>query len=328
MSIITVNKPSKKCLEDEKRMKYLRRHSRDWRTRLFMEYAASGGFFVTLTFDDDNLPKDNDEGKAELQKFNKRVRVYCERYKVPLKNGYKFYGVSEHGDNGTQRLHFHIIMFGFQKKAELEAVLSAAWKKGFFDIGRYCNQRSFGYVCKYIHKRVLKDNQEFALMSHGIGDAFLTDELIEYYRAHPSRRFFIRGQKYIFPRRYLDLLYKVKFYTVQYIDSQGVPQTEVLDTLQYDEFIHNVDYVQIIKTNVKHLPRIEWQHILTYDEKTYWQECYDNNRFAPDGQQYQMLDQDTGELIPVCYDHYLKLVQSNDASRQFYNYLHQRKRVV
>ena len=187
--IVEKSRPSK--------YRYLKRFTRDWRTRLYMEFSVCGGYLVTLTYDNDHLPDPEHEGeqsKKDFVDFIKRVREHIRYHNITIHGRFSYYAVTEHGGEGTHRLHIHTFLFGIKSLILLKALVNDKWKNGFINIGTYADMCSMGYMTKYIHKRVLKDNKEWRLMSNGIGDSFMTDRIIEYYRAHPSRRFYLRGK--------------------------------------------------------------------------------------------------------------------------------------
>lgn len=62
--------------------------------------------FVTLTYDDDNLPSDGSLDRRHLQLFMKSFRASIAPLKV------RFYGVGEYGER-TQRPHYHLALFGW-----------------------------------------------------------------------------------------------------------------------------------------------------------------------------------------------------------------------
>ena len=60
--------------------------------------------FITLTYDDDHLPKYDDLVYDHFQSFMKNLRHECPP-------GLKFYMCGEYGDK-TQRPHYHALVFG------------------------------------------------------------------------------------------------------------------------------------------------------------------------------------------------------------------------
>lgn len=138
--------------------------------------------FVTLTYNDDNLPGDNSVSPRELSLFFKRLRKRLP-YKV------RYFGCGEYGEQ-TQRPHYHIAIFGIDRckfgvtrarKAiccEPCSIVHDAWGLGQILQGEL-NQTSAAYVAGYIMKKMTRNDDarlkgklpEFARMSlrPGIG---------------------------------------------------------------------------------------------------------------------------------------------------------------
>lgn len=73
--------------------------SREWSFRLSVEASYwKDASFLTLTYNDENLPPDGSLVKADLQKFFKRLRK-------DLANPIKYYACGEYGDR-FKRPHY------------------------------------------------------------------------------------------------------------------------------------------------------------------------------------------------------------------------------
>lgn len=144
--------------------------SREWVCRMSLEarehpYSA----FVTLTYNDETLPKDGSVSKRDLQNFLKRLRKEIHPRLI------RFYGVGEYGDK-SWRPHYHLIIFGLSPTEG--KIVEKCWKEGFIKMGT-AEGKSFSYVAGYVVKKMTnpKDRRlegrkpEFALMSlkPGIG---------------------------------------------------------------------------------------------------------------------------------------------------------------
>lgn len=167
--------------------------------------------FLTLTYDNQQVPQDYSVRKREWQLLMKRVRKFAGA-------GVRFFGCGEYGDT-TGRPHYHGLLFGFDfedkkfwakrdghhvfKSDQLEKL----WPFGMSEIGSVTPE-SAGYVARYCLKKftgqqaddhytrvspidgqVYRVEPEFALMSRrpGLGttwfekfagDAFPSDFLI------------------------------------------------------------------------------------------------------------------------------------------------------
>ena len=79
---------------------------REWVGRMILE-AKEHLFssFVTLTYDDEHMPKDGSLCKKHLQQFIRRLRKALYPRKI------RYYAVGEYGDK-SWRPHYHLIVFG------------------------------------------------------------------------------------------------------------------------------------------------------------------------------------------------------------------------
>jgi hypothetical protein len=151
--------------------------ARIWTNRILLEQKTHlHSSFVTLTYDDDHLPDDNEIVVAHLQNFIKRLRnrfkdgcfpdydcaMKLKYYKRTKKKGevkteprfkrIRYYGVGEYGKE-TFRPHYHLALFGVGKKHERKIVES--WMDenqvpiGFVYVGEL-NAFSARYIAGYI----------------------------------------------------------------------------------------------------------------------------------------------------------------------------------
>lgn len=135
-------------------------HSREWAIRCTHENQMhEDSSFLTLTYSDEYLPKNNSLILEDMQKFFKRLR---DRFKG-IKIRYMYCG--EYGDT-TNRPHYHVLLFGldFHDK-QLHKILNGGhrlyvsdtlhkiWAKGWAYIGSVTFE-SAAYVARYIDKKV------------------------------------------------------------------------------------------------------------------------------------------------------------------------------
>lgn len=139
-------------------------HSRQWAVRCLYEASLhENNCFVTLTYDDENLPIDMSLDVNEWQGFMKRLRKkYGE--------GIKFFHCGEYGDK-FGRPHYHGLLFNHdfedkvlfsEKDGErlyVSESLQSLWKKGFSTVGAV-TFKSAGYVARYNLKKVAKRDQD------------------------------------------------------------------------------------------------------------------------------------------------------------------------
>lgn len=83
--------------------------SRQWATRLLHEKKYHpGSVFLTLTYDEDHVPKDGTLNKTDLQSFWKKLRFRNSDYG---KAKIKYFACGEYGDQ-TGRPHYHAALYG------------------------------------------------------------------------------------------------------------------------------------------------------------------------------------------------------------------------
>lgn len=140
-----------------------------WATRGSRELANwDCSVFVTLTYDDDNLPSDKSLKKTDIQKFIKRVKKYFGSSKEnPIRQTY----CGEYGSN-TFRPHYHCVLYNVDfvdKKKHYKSdqghqvyvseTLNKLWAKGNCEFG-YATAASIAYLYKYILKKKTRVEKE------------------------------------------------------------------------------------------------------------------------------------------------------------------------
>lgn len=212
-------------------------YAKQWSIRIMHESKLyKENCFVTLTYNDENYPKNGSLDREHFQKFMKRLR---RRYEPKL---IRFYACGEYGEK-LGRPHYHAIIFNhnfsdkilrkkghqrtrrFRLQDDIDFSLYTSeeldkiWKKGFCRIGE-CSEKSAGYVARYVTKKVNGEKAkkwykgkepEFALMSRGskkrktkgIGKGWFDKYKGDIY---PKDYFTINGKKYK-PPKYYDRLY-------------------------------------------------------------------------------------------------------------------------
>ena len=175
--------------------------------------------FITLTYDEENLPKNKSLVKKDLQKFIKRLRYTLDT----LDKKIKYFACGEYGNppktlpNGYQtigdRPHYHLIIFGLDKSKLTEKLIKKSWDKGKIDVGE-AEHDSIRYVAQYIDKKWSGDKAKkeykekgresvFRLLSAGIGKQWCLDnskQIIDNLEIN------IKGVKMAVPRYYINLL--------------------------------------------------------------------------------------------------------------------------
>ncbi len=133
--------------------------SKEWAARIVHESQMhQDNCFVTLTYDEENLPYDTGLNKAHYQKFMKRLRKKHTDKKI------RYFHCGEYGET-TKRPHYHACLFGidFEDRkpysanndviTDISEELQNIWGKGFCTIGEL-NYQTAAYTSRYILKKV------------------------------------------------------------------------------------------------------------------------------------------------------------------------------
>lgn len=197
-------------------------HARMWSLRIMHEASLwPSSIFLTLTYDEEHLPKDKSIHKEEIQNFMKRLR------KALAPRPVRYFASGEYGEN-YGRPHYHLILFNVDKDCGVFENLHwnmkhkgydgqcNVWNKGRVSVDDV-NINSANYVAKYCLKKVkgkgaeehykeLGIEPEFCLMSRmpGIG----VDYMREHYDKLKRDKFIkVRDVKFPLPRYYDDNLF-------------------------------------------------------------------------------------------------------------------------
>jgi len=150
---------------------------REWTHRMMLEAAEHGdNSFITLTYDEENVPQDLSVSPYILSGFVKRLRKNT-------KAKFRYFGCGEYGD-ASGRPHYHLALFGFPAClygrtrhlyvhcCEPCAAIKKAWPNGRTESG-LLTPHSMAYVAGYLNKKMTRDTDprlegrrpEFARMS-------------------------------------------------------------------------------------------------------------------------------------------------------------------
>lgn len=185
---------------------YACRHNRatDWATRSYFEMEdAKNCVFLTLTYNDENLPFNGKVSKRECQLYIKRLRKNL---------GFKFrYFISSEYGHANGRPHYHALLFGVpytQRQSKIATIILKSWNKGFIKVGKV-NLKTINYVTKYSLKGSSYEDT-FHLQSMGYGKAYLNEERTDYHK-RTNTRFIVlpytNGRKRRLPRYYVDRIF-------------------------------------------------------------------------------------------------------------------------
>lgn len=237
-----------------------KRRTSGWSFRLVKEGERSKtALFVTLTYDTNYVPITNNGfmnlHKPDVQKFMKRLRKLSNEK-------LKYYLCGEYGSK-RMRPHYHLIIFNANPE-----MIEKAWALdnrplGSIYIGEV-NEASIGYTLKYMTKKGkiplhYKDDRqkEFSLMSKGLGQNYLTPQMIKWHKKDLEKRMYCNikdNKKIAMPRYYKDKIYSKfdKFMISNYVKLLAEEQENKL----YDELGEN--YYKI--TVERHIKQFETMH--------------------------------------------------------------------
>lgn len=189
----------------------LRERSDEWSFRIMDEASVwQDNCFITLTYNNENLPQNGSLVKADLQKFIKRLRRFVEPTKI------RFFACGEYGSKGL-RPHYHIIVFNWvppdMKFFKVDssgvdlfrsAIVENLWPFGFSSVG-IVTLTSAKYCSKYMQKlNTVREGciPPFILMSNRPG--------IGYWKINPADladdKIYRDGKFIHLPRYYLKVL--------------------------------------------------------------------------------------------------------------------------
>lgn len=153
----------------------------EWATRIECETKTwnNKGIFVTLTYNNPNLPKNKDGiptlVKSDIQKFKKKLRKYVKKHKEAfytwenpntgkIEKPVRTFECGEYGPK-RGRPHYHMIIFNWEPrdlkekkiskdgfKLYTSKTLQEIWGKGFIIIGKI-SYESASYVARYTMKK-------------------------------------------------------------------------------------------------------------------------------------------------------------------------------
>lgn len=187
----------------------VKKRASGWSFRLRKQAEVStSAYFITLTYDTQYVPITQ---KGYMTLFPEHVTLWLKRLRKRHKEKLTYFYVGEYGSK-TERPHYHMIIFN----ADIN-IIDETWNYGNVHYGQV-NGASIGYTLKYMIKdgKIPKHKNddrlpEFARMSKGIGESYVTKEIVEYHihkrsildRLHLT----IDGKKIPIPRYYKNMIY-------------------------------------------------------------------------------------------------------------------------
>ncbi len=213
---------------------------KEWAARIMHEASLyKSNSFLTLTYNDENVPNDGSLVKSHHQNFMKRLRQRYPKTKI------KYYMCGEYGDY-TARPHYHTALFNLSFPDEIlyshnhglplytSEILEKTWRQGFATIGTL-DYEAAEYIAGYVVKKITGPQaddhyrrydqygnpywlqEEYNAMSKGIGEAWFT----KYWRdVYPSDDMPVPGVGIVrSPPRYYEKL-------MEGIDKQVIQQVK------------------------------------------------------------------------------------------------------
>uniref|UniRef100_A0AAU8B7H3 Replication initiator protein n=1 Tax=Dulem virus 76 TaxID=3145787 RepID=A0AAU8B7H3_9VIRU len=171
--------------------------TRSWFVRTHFECKYTDRFFqyfLTLTYDEANIPDDKLCKKRHLKNFLNNLNT---TYGLSL----RYFSTSDYGNVGS-RPHYHAILLS-KKRISLR-MCERIWKKGFAYL-KGLNKANMKYVLRYTVKKTPFDGSLdgwFRLISKGWGRAF-----IDHYNG--QEHLIIDGKEYSIPMYYIDKIEKL-----------------------------------------------------------------------------------------------------------------------
>lgn len=197
----------------------LKQKQREWTIRLTEEIKDDNtGKFVTLTLSDEsmeelgNIVEKYAEGYVRDNLIaTKAVRRFLERWRKKYKKSVKHWLITEWGQNNTERMHLHGIIF----TDEIEDI-KRIWKYGNVFIGTFVNEKSINYIVKYLGKvdEKHKDYKPKILTSRGIGKGYTKrfNSKLNKYNGEKTKEYYKAksGHKMALPIYYRNKIYTEK----------------------------------------------------------------------------------------------------------------------
>lgn len=190
--------------------------ARQWAVRCMHEASLyERNAFITLTFNDDNIPDGESLEYRPFQLFMKRLRKRFPKEKI------RFFMCGEYGEK-YGRPHYHACLFNFDfddrvylktspsgSKIYTSAILSSLWTNrrgdslGFTTVGDV-NFNSAGYVARYVVKKSLGygEDEKYEYFDQETGEVLLKEKEFTRMSLKPGigRGFYEKWKTDIFPQ--------------------------------------------------------------------------------------------------------------------------------
>lgn len=121
-------------------------HKRMWTGRILSEmaYSVTESTFLTLTYDEDHVPKNGSLMKSHIKQFVDLTRQSSLGH-------FRYFLVGEYGGK-FGRPHYHMIIFNCPP-AQWEDYFKQKWRHGYTKVDEV-NSKTAAYVCGYVTKKM------------------------------------------------------------------------------------------------------------------------------------------------------------------------------
>lgn len=170
----------------------------EWVSRLLMErYSYDNGYFITLTYNNDNLPSDSGVSYAHADYFLDELRKKFKNARF----GFSYYLMSEYGGR-SRRPHYHMHLLTDAPLSFVNSTVSNLWKKGFIKIGTSTLKSIFYTSAFHLlpkeHKEANYPRPNFHIISRGLGKSYI-EQHRDYYNATGRKKFEVMGFSFNLP---------------------------------------------------------------------------------------------------------------------------------
>lgn len=197
-------------------MECMKKKSREWQVRLLEEIRHNNtGHFITFTFSNEEYRKLAKGIKLEGYELDNEIakiatRKFLERWRRKYKKSVKHWLVTELGQNGTENIHLHGILWTDKTKEEI----NERWGYGYTWIGDYLSEATVNYITKYVTKTDIKHKEykPIILTSAGIGKNYTNryDAKNNKYKKNDTNEAYTNRQGF---KLSLPIYYRNKLYT-------------------------------------------------------------------------------------------------------------------
>ena len=250
----------------------------DWTLRGLHELQTSDykAAFVTLTYDDEHLPKDGCISKDHLQKFLKRLRRHMDIQNIDVQ--IRYFACGEYGEM-SDRPHYHLIIYGYDfpdKQVYKQSVkghkyynsplIAKAWKYGY-NVVAEVTMETIAYTAKYVMKKITGEQADSHYARGAVDETtgevqMLTPEFqlasrnpalgrawFEKYKTDvfPSDEIVHEGRTFPVPAYYLRILEKINPAEYAEIKEQRTWNNDVRDTYKTLAELTRIQEVKQIK---------------------------------------------------------------------------------